>query len=243
MSRSVWKRWVSLRSPICRMSSARASSSRSQNGARSSTTRASRPIERHFTGRARTVARRIPEGGMISRPQRESIKLKVIVLGLAAIVTAGASFAQTSGYPNRPVKMIAPFAPGGPVDAVARVLAPKLSEGLGQQFYVENHPGGSGNIGTALAAKAPPDGYTILVISSSLVVNPSLFAKLGFDTTSDLAPLSLVGVSPQVLLVHPSVPAASVKELVAWVKASPVQLRPCRARNARLPRRRNAQAG
>ena len=119
--------------------------------------------------------------------------------------------------------MIAPFAPGGPVDAVARVLAPKLSEGLGQQFYVENHPGGSGNIGTALAAKAPADGYTVLVISSTLVVNPSLFAKLGFDTTSDLAPVSLVGVSPQVLLVHPSVPAASVKELVAWVKASPGQ--------------------
>jgi tripartite-type tricarboxylate transporter receptor subunit TctC len=119
--------------------------------------------------------------------------------------------------------MIAPFAPGGPVDAVARVLAPKLSEGLGQQFYVENHPGGSGNIGTALAAKAPPDGYTVLVISSTLVVNPSLFAKLGFDTTTDLAPVSLVGVSPQVLLVHPSVPAPSVKELIAWAKASPGQ--------------------
>jgi tripartite-type tricarboxylate transporter receptor subunit TctC len=119
--------------------------------------------------------------------------------------------------------MVAPFAPGGPVDVVARVLAPKLSEGLGQQFYVENHPGGSGNIGTALVAKAPPDGYTVLVISSTLVVNPSLFAKLGFDTTSDLAPVSLVGVSPQVLLVHPSVPAASVKELIAWVKASPGQ--------------------
>jgi tripartite-type tricarboxylate transporter receptor subunit TctC len=161
---------------------------------------------------------------MICRRQRESIQLKAIVLGFAAIVIAGASFAQTSGYPNRPVKMIAPFAPGGPVDAVARVLAPKLSEGLGQQFYVENHPGGSGNIGTALAAKAPADGYTILVISSTLVVNPSLFAKLGFDTTSDLAPVSLVGVSPQVLLVHPSVPAASVKELVAWVKASSGQL-------------------
>jgi tripartite-type tricarboxylate transporter receptor subunit TctC len=161
---------------------------------------------------------------MISGRQRGSIKLKAIVLGLAALVIAGASFAQTSGYPNRPVKMIAPFAPGGPVDAVARVLAPKLSEGLGQQFYVENHPGGSGNIGTALAAKATADGYTILVISSTLVVNPSLFSKLGFDTTSDLAPVSLVGVSPQVLLVHPSVPAASVKELVAWVKASPGQL-------------------
>ena len=149
--------------------------------------------------------------------------MKAIALGLAALLVAGVSFAQTSAYPDRPVKMIAPFAPGGPVDAVARVLAPKLSEGLGQQFYVENHPGGSGNIGTALAAKAPADGYTILVISSTLVVNPSLFAKLGFDTTSDLAPVSLVGVSPQVLLVHPSVPAASVKELVAWVKASPGQ--------------------
>jgi tripartite-type tricarboxylate transporter receptor subunit TctC len=149
--------------------------------------------------------------------------MKGIALGLAALLVAGASFAQTSGYPDRPVKMIAPFAPGGPVDAVARVLAPKLSEGFGQQFYVENHPGGSGNIGTALAAKAAADGYTILVISSTLVVNPSLFTKLGFDTTSDLAPVSLVGVSPQVLLVHPSVPAASVKELVAWVKASPGQ--------------------
>src|SRR3984893_8621232 len=149
--------------------------------------------------------------------------MKGIALGLAALLVAGASFAQTSAYPDRPVKMIAPFAPGGPVDAVARVLAPKLSEGLGQQFYVENHPGGSGNIGTALAAKAPADGYTILVISSTLVVNPSLFAKLGFDTTSDLAPVSLVGVSPQVLLVHSSVLVGSVKELAPWVKASPVQ--------------------
>ena len=147
--------------------------------------------------------------------------MQAIVLGLAALLVSGASFAQTSNYPNRPVKLIAPFAPGGPVDAVARVLAPQLSESLGQQFYVENHPGGSGNIGTALAAKAPADGYTVLVISSSLVVNPSLFAKLGFDTSTDLAPVSLVGVSPQVLLVHPSVPATNVKELIAWVKASP----------------------
>jgi len=161
---------------------------------------------------------------MISGRRGRTAEMKAIALGLAAFLIAGASFAQTSGYPDRPVKMIAPFAPGGPVDAVARVLAPKLSEGLGQQFYVENHPGGSGNIGTALAAKAPADGYTILVISSTLVVNPSLFAKLGFDTTTDLAPVSLVGVSPQVLLVHPSVPAASVKELVAWVKASQSQI-------------------
>src|SRR2546421_11894236 len=110
--------------------------------------------------------------------------------------TAGAQ----SAYPDRPVKLIAPFAPGGPVDSVARVLAPKLSERLGQQVYVENHPGGSGNIGTALAAKAPADGHTILVISSTLVANPSLLNKLGFDTKAALPPVPLGGASPQSLL-------------------------------------------
>ena len=159
--------------------------------------------------------------GMISQTATREPGMKAIALGLAVALVAGASLAQPSDYPNRPVKVIAPFAPGGPVDIVARVLAPKLSERLGQQFYVRNHPGGSGNIGTAMAAKAPADGYTILVISSTLVVNPSLFNKLGFDTTSDLSPVSLVGVSPQVLLVNPNVPATNVKELVAWVKASP----------------------
>jgi tripartite-type tricarboxylate transporter receptor subunit TctC len=136
---------------------------------------------------------------------------------LTALVLAAPAFAQQ--YPSRPVRLVAPFAPGGPVDVVARLLAPKLSDGIGQQFYVENHPGASGNIGTALVAKAPADGHTILVISSTLVVNPSLFDKLGFDTEKDLVPVSLVGVSPQILLVHPSVPATSVKELIAWAKA------------------------
>jgi tripartite-type tricarboxylate transporter receptor subunit TctC len=149
-------------------------------------------------------------------------KLAGIALGCAALLAAGFAQAQ-SPYPNRPVRLVAPFAPGGPVDVVARLLAPKLSDGLGQQFYVENHPGASGNIGTALAAKAPADGHTILVISSTLVVNPSLFDKLGFDTEKDLAPVSLVGVSPQILLVHPSVPASNLKELIAWAKASPGQ--------------------
>jgi tripartite-type tricarboxylate transporter receptor subunit TctC len=138
----------------------------------------------------------------------------------AALLLPGSAGAQGT-YPDRPVRMIAPFAPGGPVDVVARLLAPKLSQALGQQFYVENHPGASGNIGTAMVAKAAPDGYTVLVISSTLVVNPSLFANLGFDTPTELAPVSLIGVSPQVLLVHPSVPAASVAELVQWVRASP----------------------
>ena len=140
----------------------------------------------------------------------------------AALLAACLAHAQ-SPYPTRPVRLVAPFAPGGPVDVVARLLAPKLSDSLGQQFYVENHPGASGNIGTALVAKAPADGHTVLVISSTLVVNPSLFDKLGFDTEKDLAPISLVGVSPQILLVHPSVPATNLKELIAWVKAGPGQ--------------------
>ena len=149
-------------------------------------------------------------------------KLAGMALGCATLLAACLAHAQ-SPYPNRPVRLVAPFAPGGPVDVVARLLAPKLSDGLGQQFYVENHPGASGNIGTALVAKAPADGHTILVISSTLVVNPSLFEKLGFDTEKDLAPISLVGVSPQILLVHPSVPASNLKELIAWVKAGPGQ--------------------
>jgi tripartite-type tricarboxylate transporter receptor subunit TctC len=149
-------------------------------------------------------------------------KLAGIAVGCAALLAACLAHAQ-SPYPTRPVRLVAPFAPGGPVDVVARLLAPKLSDSLGQQFYVENHPGASGNIGTALVAKAPADGHTVLVISSTLVVNPSLFEKLGFDTEKDLAPISLVGVSPQILLVHPSVPASNLKELIAWVKAAPGQ--------------------
>src|SRR6266540_4193124 len=151
------------------------------------------------------------------------IFVRRVALGLIwSVVTLAAGLAHAqSSYPNRPVRLVAPFAPGGPVDVVARLLAPKLSEGLGQQFYVENHPGASGNIGTALVAKAPADGYTVLVISSTLVVNPSFFEKLGFDTEKDLAPISLVGVSPQILLVHPAVQAINLKELIAWVKASP----------------------
>jgi tripartite-type tricarboxylate transporter receptor subunit TctC len=138
----------------------------------------------------------------------------------AGLLAANAACAQNAPYPSRPVRLVAPFAPGGPVDVVARILAPKLSDGLGQQFYVENHPGGSGNIGTALVAKAPGDGYTLLVISSTLVVNPSLF-KLSYDTEKDLAPISLVAVAPQVLLVNPLVPATTLQELIAWVKAGP----------------------
>jgi tripartite-type tricarboxylate transporter receptor subunit TctC len=139
---------------------------------------------------------------------------------LALLLAAGVCHAQNAPYPSRPIRIVAPFAPGGPVDVGARLLAPKLQEALGVQVYVDNVPGGSGNIGTAVVAKAPGDGYTVLVISSGFVVNPSMF-KLTYDWEKELAPVSLVGLAPQVILVHPSVPATGMQELIALVKANP----------------------
>jgi tripartite-type tricarboxylate transporter receptor subunit TctC len=142
-----------------------------------------------------------------------------LAIALAAMMSAGAAFAQ--GYPDRPVKVIVPFAPAGPTDVIARIVADKLSASLGHQFYVENRAGAGGNIGTAAVAQSPADGYTLLVASTGLVVNPSLFAKVPYDPVKDFAPITLVAVSPNVLTVHPSVEAKTVKELVALVKANP----------------------
>jgi tripartite-type tricarboxylate transporter receptor subunit TctC len=145
------------------------------------------------------------------------------IAAFAALLVAGPCLAQTSAsgpYPTRPIRLVAPFAPGGPVDVGARLLAPKLREALGVQVYVDNVPGGSGNIGTGQVAKAAGDGHTVLVISSGFVVNPSMF-KLTYDWEKELAPVSLVGLAPQVILVHPSVPANDMKELIALVKANP----------------------
>jgi tripartite-type tricarboxylate transporter receptor subunit TctC len=119
------------------------------------------------------------------------------------------------------VKVIVPFAAGGPTDVMARLLAQKLSESLKQQFYVENHAGAGGNIGTTMVARAAPDGYTILVASSSYVVNPSLYAHNPYDAFKDFAPVTLAAASPNILVVNPSIPAKSVKELIALVQANP----------------------
>jgi tripartite-type tricarboxylate transporter receptor subunit TctC len=140
-----------------------------------------------------------------------------IILGL--LLAAGPALAQT--YPDRPVKMIVPFAPAGPTDVIARIVADKLSINLGKQFYVENRAGAGGNIGTAAVATSPADGYTLLVASTGLVVNPSLFAKVPYDPVKDFAPISIVAVSPNVMTVNPSVPAMTVKELVQLIKANP----------------------
>jgi len=145
-----------------------------------------------------------------------------LIAGAAALLLAGPCLAQTSPYPSHPVRMIVPFAAGGPTDVIARVVAQKLTEALGQQFYVEDMPGAGGNTGTAAAAKAAPDGYTVLVVSTGFIVNPSLYAKgVPYDPVKDFAPVTLVAASPNVLTVNPGVPAKNVQELIALVRANP----------------------
>jgi tripartite-type tricarboxylate transporter receptor subunit TctC len=130
-----------------------------------------------------------------------------------------AAHAQT--YPTHPVRIIVPFAPAGPTDVFARLLVQKVSQNLGQQFYIENQVGAGGNIGMGNAARAAPDGYTIVFVSTSYIVNPSLYAKIPYDPFKDFAPVTLAAVSPNVLTVHPSIPARTVKELIAEIKANP----------------------
>jgi tripartite-type tricarboxylate transporter receptor subunit TctC len=132
----------------------------------------------------------------------------------------GAALAQN--YPERPIRFIVPLAPGGSVDIAARTLAAELTASLGQQVVVDNRSGGGGNIGAELAARAAPDGYTMVMGSSSnFGVNPSLYRKLPFDPVRDFEPVSLVSLAPNTLVVHPALPARSVKELVALAKAKP----------------------
>jgi tripartite-type tricarboxylate transporter receptor subunit TctC len=149
--------------------------------------------------------------------RRRSLHL-VVSAAVLPVVSRGV-WAQT--YPSRPVRVIVPFAPGGGTDIFARVAAQKLSEHLGQQFYVENIAGAAGNIGTGQAARARPDGYTVLVAYGSFVVNPSLYPKTPYDPQNDFAPVTLAVVAPTVLVVNPAVPATSVRDLVALIKANP----------------------
>ena len=139
-----------------------------------------------------------------------------------ACLAAGTAIAQ--GYPLKPVRIVVPFAPGGPNDILARVIGQKLTESWGQQVIVENRAGGGTVIGTEVVAKSPPDGYSLLMVSTSHTTNPTLVRKLPFDTLRDLAPVILVANSSNVLLAHPSLPARSVKELIALAKNQPDQV-------------------
>jgi tripartite-type tricarboxylate transporter receptor subunit TctC len=143
---------------------------------------------------------------------------------LVAVLSAAHANAQDA-YPTKPVRFIAPFPPGGTTDVLCRVLAQKLGDNLGRQFIVENRPGASGNIGIEVAAKAPPDGYTLVLISSSaLTINPHTYKRMGFDPLTDFSPISMVATGGQVFVVHPSVPAHNVKELIALARARPGKL-------------------
>ncbi len=136
-------------------------------------------------------------------------------------VAAFASAASAQDYPNRPVRMIVPFAAGGPTDVIARVVAQKLTEGLGQQVVVDNRAGAGGNIGMGLAASAAPDGHTVIVVSSSFVVNPGLYKNIPYDPYKSFIPVSNMAASPNVFTIHPTIPAKSMKDLLTLVSADP----------------------
>jgi tripartite-type tricarboxylate transporter receptor subunit TctC len=136
--------------------------------------------------------------------------------------TAGVAMAQQ--YPSKPIRLVVPFPPAGATDVLARAIADKLSQGLGQPVVIENRPGAGSTIGADVVAKSAPDGYTLLLASGSTAIATTLYNKLGFDMIKSFAPVSLVGYVPHMLVVHPSVPVNSVKELIALAKSKPGQL-------------------
>ena len=144
------------------------------------------------------------------------------LLALLLPILCGGVLAQE--YPQRPVRVLVGFAPGGTVDIVARLVMPKVSEALGQTVIVDNRAGASGNIATELCARAAPDGYTTLLVNPALAISASAYRKLGYDAVRDLAPVGMVANSSHLLIVHPSLPVRSVKELIALAKAKPGQL-------------------
>lgn len=147
-----------------------------------------------------------------------------LVVGVVA--TFDTANAQSGGtdYPRKSIRLVVPFAPGGPVDIVARGIAPRMSEILGQQIVVDNRGGAGSTIGTEMAANAPPDGYTLLMVSGSFVINPAMVRKLPYDSVTDFAYISIVADVPTALVIHPLLPVRNVKEFIALAKARPGEL-------------------
>lgn len=159
-------------------------------------------------------------GSRSAPPSRRSI----LKAGGALAIAGLAGEAKAAGYPERPVKIIVPFAPGGPTDIMARILGTHLGEALGGTIVIENRPGGGGNIGIGIAAHAEPDGYALLITSSAYVVNPGLYTKIPYDPEKDFAPIAELGTSPNVILVNPRLGINSVADLIARAKANPDEL-------------------
>lgn len=149
---------------------------------------------------------------------------RLCMLAAAATTSLLASFASAQSYPSKPVRIIVPVASGGATDIIARTLAPRLTSALGQQVIVDNRPGGGSNIGFELAAKSAADGHTLLLAQPAFAINVSLYRKLAYDPLRDFAPITLAVSGANVLVVHPNVPARTLKDLIALAKARPGQL-------------------
>jgi tripartite-type tricarboxylate transporter receptor subunit TctC len=155
------------------------------------------------------------------RSRREVLRATGLLMGAAATSGLGPARAKAAGYPERPVKIIVPFAPAGPTDIMARILIAHLSDAIGGTMIVENKPGAGGNIGIGAAAHAEPDGHTLLITSSAYVVNPGLYAKIPYDPYTDFAPIAELGTSPNVILVDPKLGVNSIPDLIARARANP----------------------
>ena len=144
-----------------------------------------------------------------------------LVAGGLTIFTGGVTDLFAQAYPSKPLRMILPFPPGGPTDLLGRTLGAKMAENIGHAVVIDNRPGAGGNLGVELAAKSPPDGYTMVLSSPLIAIAPSLYARLNYDPVKDLAPISLAAAVQNVMIVHPSVPAKTLKEFIAMAKANP----------------------
>ena len=151
-------------------------------------------------------------------------RVRAIARTFAIVLAIGTGGALAQSYPSKPVRIVVPYAPGGSTDVVFRILAPKLTEILGQQIVIDNRPGAASTIGLEIVAKSPPDGYTVGVSNIAYGANPAIYRKMPFDSEKDLLPVSLVSIVTLVAAVHPSVPARSIKELIALAKAKPATL-------------------
>ena len=152
------------------------------------------------------------------------MRASLLRFAFLACLAAGAGFTHAQPFPSRPVRLVVPFPPGGPADIIARTVAAKLGGALGQSFVVDSRGGGNGNIGAEVVARAPADGYTLLLMPSALAANRSLYAKLSYDLDKDFAGVAGLAVFPLVLVTHPSVQAKSVNQLVALAKQEPGRL-------------------
>lgn len=161
---------------------------------------------------------------MIRRADRLSLLIAALLAPTGSMLAQNVSAGQSPDFPNRPLRFVVGYPPGGATDIIARLLGHRLTDALGQQVLIDNRPGASGIVGTDIIAKATPDGYSIVLVTTSHGINPSLYPKLPYDSVKSFAPITQVATLQQVLVVNPSLPAKTLKELIALAKAQPGKL-------------------